>query len=105
MTSKLSPGSRLRSQVCPAEVIVVRGGTGDVRLTCGGVLMVAHGTDSAATASPAADIMGGAVLGKRYTARRDDTFEVLVVKPGDGTLADGTDPLILKSAKPLPASD
>jgi hypothetical protein len=105
MTSKFSPGSRLRSQVCPAEVVVVRSGTGDVRLTCGGILMVAQGTDCAATGSPAPSLMGGAVLGKRYTARRDGTFEVLVVKPGDGTLADGTEPLILKAAKPLPASD
>jgi hypothetical protein len=103
--SKLSSGSRLRSQVCPAEVVVVRGGTGDVQLTCGGLLMVAPGTDSAATANPAPSLMGGAVLGKRYTAVRDETFEVLVVKPGAGTLADGTDPLVLKSAKPLPASD
>jgi hypothetical protein len=105
MISKLSPGTRLRSQVCPAEVVVVRSGTGDVRLTCGGILMVAQGTDSAAAGSPAPSLMGGAVLGKRYTARRDDAFEVLVVKPGDGTLGDGTEPLVLKSAKPLPASD
>jgi hypothetical protein len=49
--------------------------------------------------------MAGAVLGKRYTAQQDETFEVLVVKPGLGTLADGPQPLVLKAAKPLPASD
>jgi hypothetical protein len=44
-------------------------------------------------------------VGKRYTACRDNTFEVLVTKPGQGTLADGAEPLVLKAAKALPASD
>jgi hypothetical protein len=30
---------------------------------------------------------------------------VLVTKPGQGTLALGGEPLVLKEAKPLPASD
>jgi hypothetical protein len=120
MTSKISAGTRLRSQVCPAEVVVVRGGTGDVRLTCGGVPMVPPGTgpaqgggvptvppgaDPAPAASPASGLMDGAVLGKRYTASQDDTFEVLVTRPGRGTLADGTEPLVIKAPKALPASD
>ena len=43
-------------------------------------------------------------MGKRYT---EDTgaLEVLVTKPGAGTLAIGTTPLVLKDSKPLPASD
>ncbi len=105
MTAKLSPGSRLRSQVCSAEVVVVRGGTGEVELTCGGVSMVPLGSESATEVSPVPGLMTGTALGKRYIASRDETFEVLVTKPGDGTLADRADPLLIKSAKPLPASD
>jgi len=102
MSSELSPGTRLRSRVCPAEVVVVRGGKGDVRLTCGGIPMVASGAESAPAAGPAPGLMTGAVLGKRYTAQQDDTFEVLVVKPGLGTLADGAQPLVLKAAAARP---
>lgn len=100
-----TPGSRLRSQVCPAEVVVVRAGTGVVELTCGGVPMVPLGTDPGAAVSPAPELMTGAAIGKRYVAPRDETFEVLVTKPGDGTLADKNEPLLIKAAKPLPASD
>jgi hypothetical protein len=105
MTAKLSPGSRLRSQVCCTEVVVVRGGTGEVDLTCGGAPMVRLGSESAMEVSPVPSLMTGTALGKRYIAPRDETFEVLVTRPGDGTLADKADPLLIKSAKPLPASD
>lgn len=105
MSDKLTPGSRLRSQVCEAEIVVVRGGTGAVELTCGGVPMLPLGAEPETNVSPVPELMTSAVLGKRYIASRDETFEVLVTKPGAGTLADRTDPLQLKSAKPLPASD
>jgi len=39
-----------------------------------------------------------------YDAKINDV-EVLVTKPGAGTLAIGTTPLVLKDSKPLPASD
>ena len=43
------------------------------------------------------------VMGKRYI---DATgAEVLVTKAGAGTLTVGSTPLVLKEAKPLPASD
>jgi hypothetical protein len=105
MTAKFNPGSRLRSQVCLAEVVVVRGGKGEVDLTCGGAPMMPLGSVSTMEVRPVPGLMTGAALGKRYIASGDETFEVLVTKPGDGTLADGTDPLLIKSTKPLPASD
>jgi hypothetical protein len=43
-------------------------------------------------------------MGKRYVDP-DQTFEVLCTKGGDGSLSVGTDPLVPKEAKPLPASD
>lgn len=103
MTTSLTAGTRLRSQVCSTEVIVVRAGTGTVALTCGGAPMVSLATDT--VAAPDDTLMTGSLLGKRYTADADPTFEVMVTKPGPGTLADGTTPLLVREPKPLPASD
>ena len=46
---------------------------------------------------------GGTLLGKRYTD--DGALEVLCTKAGEGSLSIGDTPLVLKEAKPLPASD
>ncbi len=100
----VKPGLRLVSQVCSTEVIVVKG-SGEVALTCGGAELVPVGTERDAAATPAAGLDSGAVLGKRYSAPDDDALEVLVTKAGAGTLAIDTEPLVLKEAKPLPASD
>lgn len=100
------PGLRLRSQVCTTEVVVVRPPEHDIDLTCGGEPMVEVGTEVAEGKTPAPGLDTGSLLGKRYTT--DDpagTLELLVSKKGDGTLAIGTVPLVLKEAKPLPASD
>jgi hypothetical protein len=100
----LRPGTRLRSQACSTEVVVVRAGTGAVDLTCAGHPMV--GFDEPAAALPlVVGLDGGTAVGKRYTAASDRTIEVLVTKGGAGTLGDGATPLELKQAKPLPASD
>jgi hypothetical protein len=100
---ELKPGGRYRSQVCDTEVIIVRPLPGDVDLTCGGQPLVDHG-ETRGDGSPAAGLDTGTQMGKRYT---EDTgaLEVLVTKPGAGTLAIGTTPLVLKDSKPLPASD
>ncbi len=100
----LKPGARLRSQVCDTEIIVVSPPTGDVDLTCGGAPVVPIG-EEVESATPAAGLDGGNQLGKRYTAEDAPGLEVLVTKAGAGTLAIGTAPLVLKDAKPLPASD
>jgi hypothetical protein len=100
-------GSRLRSQVCDTQVIVVRTGDSLDDLRCGGAPMVALDASSDAQADGAwaldPALAGGTVMGKRYV---DDTAaEVLVTKAGAGTLSVGSTPLALKEAKPLPASD
>lgn len=105
MTAVFKPGTRLRSQVCDAEVIVVRAGNGDVLPTCGGVALVPLDAPGQARQSGKPELMGGAAIGKRYTAEADPTFELLVTKPGAGTLGDGERPLTPREAKPLPASD
>ena len=96
----MKPGSKLKSQVCDTEVMVIRAGAGTVE--CGGTAM---GADKpAAPGEMAADFAGGSLIGKRYVDPAG-TFELLCVKGGKGTLAvDGT-ALTIKDAKPLPASD
>jgi len=99
---EVKAGTRLRSQVSEAEVVVIRAPAGDVELTCGGVPMVEAG--EAAVPSNQAGLEGSVVLGKRYVDV-DDSIEVLCTKPGEGALALAGNELVLKSAKPLPSSD
>jgi hypothetical protein len=102
--TQLRPGLRLRSTACDTEVIVVRPGSDPVDLRCGGAPMTAE-----AGSEPKADLdprhSAGSLLGKRYTTPEQAGLEVLVVKPGAGSLSDGDTPLVFKEAKPLPASD
>ncbi|MGV9799970.1 hypothetical protein ACWDTP_18180 [Mycobacterium sp. NPDC003449] len=96
-------GTRLQSQVCDTQVIVVRSAESLDDLRAGGAPMVALDAqkDSAATLDPA--FSEGTLMGKRYVD--EDGAEVLVTKAGAGTLSIGTTALSLKEAKPLPASD
>lgn len=96
-------GTRLQSQVCNTQVIVVRASDALADLRCGGAAMIALDgtTDPALALDPA--LSGGAVMGKRYVD--ESGAELLVTKAGAGTLTVGTTPLSLKEAKPLPASD
>jgi hypothetical protein len=100
-------GTRLQSQVCDTQVIVVRSSDSLDDLRAGGAPMVP--LDSQADPAESANLeidpalSDGNAMGKRYV---DETgAEVLVTKAGAGTLSVGTTPLSLKEAKPLPASD
>ena len=96
-------GTRLQSQVCDTQVIVVRSADSLDDLRAGGVPMVPIGTDASGDVTLDPEFSGGTVMGKRYV---DETgAEVLVTKAGAGTLTVGTTALNLKEAKPLPASD
>jgi hypothetical protein len=96
-------GTRLQSQVCDTQVIVVRSADSLDDLRAGGVPMVALDAEKAADATLDPDFAEGNVMGKRYVD--ENGAEVLVTKAGSGTLTVGTTPLNLKEAKPLPASD
>jgi hypothetical protein len=96
-------GTRLQSQVCDAQVIVVRAAESLDDLRCGGRPMLALDAERPADAAPDPAFADGAAMGKRYVD--DDGAEVLVTKAGAGTLSVGTKALALKEAKPLPASD
>src|ERR1700754_2023007 len=96
-------GTRLQSQVCDTQVIVVRSADSLEDLRAGGVPMVPIGSDAEAGMAIDPDLSDGNLMGKRYV---DDTgAEVLVTKAGRGTLSIGRTPLTVKEAKPLPASD
>jgi len=101
----LKPGARLRSQVDTTEVIVVRPGSGDVQVACGGHPMIDVQAQPTAGITPVGDQGGGTKLGKRYTASDDSGLELLVTKPGTWSLTADGQPVVLKEAKPLPASD
>ena len=96
-------GSRLQSQVCDTQVIVVRSADGLDDLRAGGAPMVPVGADNDASLSLDPEFSGGSLMGKRYVD--DGGAEVLVTKAGKGALSVGSTPLQIKEAKPLPASD
>ena len=99
---QLAAGSRLRSQVCTTEVIVVRGGDIEGDVTCGGLPLVAIGA-VVTEGRPASGLDTGSQLGKRYTD--GGAIELLVTKAGAGTLGLGSTPLQIKGSRPLPSSD
>lgn len=104
MSVTLKPGTRLRSQVDATEVVVVRPPAGDAVISCGGHPMIDLSATPAEGLTPVAG-SGGTQVGKRYTSADDDKLELLVTKPGGSALGLGDTELVLKDAKPLPASD
>jgi hypothetical protein len=102
---EIKAGTRLRSAVCDAEVIVVKAPGGEVDLRAGGAPMLPIDAERpGGDGGPAAGFDKGVLLGKRYT---DDagTLEILCTKPGPSSLSVGEEPLGVKEAKPLPSSD
>ena len=100
---QLKPGSRFRSQVCDAELVVVKAAA-DGELTCGGAPVIPIDEAPAEGLELSPDHAGGTLLGKRYT-NEAQSVEILCVKAGAGSLALDGVALAVKSAKALPASD
>jgi hypothetical protein len=99
----LKTGSRLKSSVCEAEIMVISVLEDDIELTCGGAPMIDAADDAEkGTIDPAHQL--GAQIGKRYI-NEDETIEILCIKPGDGSLAVNGSTLLLKDTKKLPKSD
>ena len=99
---QLAPGTRLRSQVCETEVIVVKGGSLPADLTCGGHPMKSAGEAAGPVSDPEDGLDTGTLLGKRYG---NGVVEVLVTRAGRGTIAVGREALPLQDARQLPSSD
>lgn len=96
-------GTRLQSQVCETQVIVVRSADSLDDLRVGGAPVIPVGNEVDSTLSLDDSLADGNLMGKRYVD--DGGAEVLVTKAGKGTISIGSTPLALKEAKPLPASD
>jgi len=99
----IKTGTRLQSQVCDTQVIVVRSSESLDDLRAGGVAMIPLDADKSADAELDPNFADGTVMGKRYVD--DSGAELLVTKAGAGSLSIGSTPLEQKTAKPLPASD
>lgn len=96
-------GTRLQSQVCDTQVIIVRSADSLDDLRAGGAPMVPIGEEATSGLTLDDALSEGNLMGKRYVD--ENGAEVLVTKAGKGTLSVGSTPLTIKEAKPLPASD
>lgn len=100
----IKPGSRWKSAVCDAQIVVVRPPKLAGDLQCGGVSVLDLADPATASGDVHSDHAGGVLIGKRYTDA-DSGIEVLGAKAGKGSLAFDGRALQRKEAKPLPASD
>lgn len=100
----LKPGSRWKSAVCDAELVVVRPPKSPVGLECGGHPVVPHAAEKPQGLSLSGDHSGGSQTGKRF-ADEETGLEVLCTKAGSGSLSINGQPLAAKDAKKLPSSD
>jgi hypothetical protein len=94
-------GTRLFAQNSSCEVIVVKSADAVGSLSCAGLEMLPAASAEAAKQAPDSPLVE---LGKRYTDE-DNLLEILCTKAGAGPLAVDGQVLMLKTAKPLPASD
>ncbi len=100
----LKPGNRFKSAVCETQIMVVRGGTGEIDLRCGGVPVIAMDAAPPGGAAPDPAFAQGSLTGKRYIDAAEQ-IELLCTKGGDGSLSIGSVALGIKQAKALPSSD
>jgi len=101
----LRPGLKLHSSACETELIVIRAETNTaVNLTCGGAPMRAEKVSAEARLPLDPQAAAGTALGKRYVDA-ESKIELLCTHAGAGTLAIDGQALVVKAAKPLPASD
>jgi len=95
-------GTRLQSQVCDTQIVVVRSSEALDTLRCGGAPLVPLGSATGdAVLDP--EFAHGTVLGKRYA--HDSGAELLVTRSGAGSLTIDGEALGVKQAAQLPSSD
>lgn len=102
---ELKAGTKLKSATCTTEAMVVKAPAGDLDLRCGGEpMLLPDQADLAGTKELDPAFSTGTQLGKRYATASGD-LEILVTKAGGGTISLAGEPLPIKTAKALPASD
>ncbi len=100
----LKPGSRWKSAVCDAQLVVVRPPKAAGELQCGGIAVLPIDDPTAPTGTIDPAFADGVAIGKRYVDE-ESGLEVLGAKAGKGSLAFNGAAMTVKGAKPLPASD
>ncbi len=100
----LKPGSRWKSAVCDAELVVVRPPKEPVQLECGGHPLVAHAAAKSEGLVLSPDHAAGCQAGKRFFDEVSG-LELLCTKAGAGSLTVDGRAIGAKEAKKLPASD
>ena len=100
----LKPGSRWKSAVCDAQLVVVRPPKTAGELRCGGAAVLPIDDPATPTGEISPDFAEGVAIGKRYVDE-ESGLEVLGAKAGQGSLAFNDNAMTIKGAKPLPASD
>lgn len=98
----LKAGSRFKSAVCDAQVMVIKAPAGEFELQCGGADMLGGTATGSGTLDPAK--AGETLIGKRYV-NADESLELLCTKGGKGSIWFDGAPLEIKQAKQLPSSD
>tara|TARA_R110002124_G_scaffold270739_2_gene439424 strand:- start:11365 stop:11676 length:312 start_codon:yes stop_codon:yes gene_type:complete len=100
----LKPGSRWKSAVCDAQLVVVRPPKTAGELQCGGATVLPIDDAALPTGTVDPNFAEGVLIGKRYVDEASG-LEVLGAKAGKGSLAFNGALMAIKGAKPLPASD
>lgn len=100
----LKPGSRWKSAVCDAELVVVRPPKSPVSLECGGHAVIPHAEARAGDLVLSDVHAGGSAAGKRYSDP-ETGLEVLCSKAGQGSLSVDGRAIGAQEAKKLPSSD
>jgi hypothetical protein len=101
----LRPGEQLASTISTTKVVVIRA-PADRRplIACGGSPMVPATPGPRSPSGGANGPDAATLIGKRYVDATE-TVELLCTSSGAGVLSCDDVPMIIKAAKPLPASD
>ena len=100
----LKPGTRWKSAVCSAEVVIVRPPKTMLVLECGGHPMISFSEERPAQLPLSPIHSAGVFMGKRYVDA-ETGLEALATKAGTGSLSSNGRALQVKAAKALPSSD
>ena len=100
----LKPGSRWKSAVCDAELVVVRPPKSPVSLECGGHPVIPHAEARSGGPTLSDAHAAGSAAGKRYSDP-ESGLEVLCSKAGQDSLSVDGRAIGAQEAKKLPSSD
>ncbi len=104
MSVQYKVGTKLKSAVCDAQIILLRVPARPIDLRIGGAAPLTDGASRPEGAALDPAWAGGCLTGKRYCDEAE-TIELLCTKGGQGGISmDGT-ALGIKQAKHLPSSD